>query len=123
MKIVIIWASNNPEKFGNKIVKDLVKKWYTVIPVNPNEEEIEWLKTHKILKTVPKKFDIINFVVPANIVLQILQKYKGFLVNKKIWLQPWAENEEVIDYLKNNWFKDYVTNSCIMMENIAKKID
>lgn len=123
MKIVIIWASNNPEKFGNKIVKDLVKKWYTVIPVNPNEEEIEWLKTHKILKTVPKKFDIINFVVPANIVLQILQKYKGFLVNKKIWIQPWAENEEVIDYLKNNWFKDYVTNSCIMMENIAKKID
>lgn len=123
MKIVIIWASNNPEKFGNKIVKDLVKKWYTVIPVNPNEEEIEWLKTHKILKTVPKNFDIINFVVPANIVLQILQKYKGFLVNKKIWMQPWAENEEVIDYLKNNWFKDYVTNSCIMMEDIAKKID
>jgi predicted CoA-binding protein len=123
MKIVLIWASNNPDKFGNKILKNLVSKWYTVIPVNPNEEEIEWLKTHKILKTVPKNFDMINFVVPANVVLQILQKYKGFLVNKKIWIQPWAENQEVKDFLKENWFKDYVTDSCIMIEDINKKND
>jgi len=117
-KIVIIWASNNEEKFWNKILKNLISKWYDVIPVNPNEAEIEWVKTHKILKAVPKNFDIINFVVPANITLQILQKYKTLLQNKKVWIQPWAENNEVKDFLKENNFTDFITGSCIMIEKI-----
>lgn len=118
MKIVLIWASNDPEKYGNKILKDLVGKWYTVHPVNPNESTIEWLHTHKILKTVPKNFDIINFVVPSNVTLQILKKYTSLLKDKKIWIQPGAESDEVKDYLKENWFTDYVTDSCIMVEKI-----
>ena len=118
MKIVVIWASNNPEKYWNKIVKDLVSKWYEVFPVNPNEETIEWLKTHKILKTVNKDFDIINFVVPPNVTLQILIKYKKILKKKKIWIQPWAENDEVKTYLEENNFSDYITDSCIMLAKI-----
>jgi predicted CoA-binding protein len=118
MKIVIIWASNNPEKYWNKILKDLINKWYKVYPVNPKETEIEWLHTHKILKTVPKNFDIINFVVPTNVTLQILQKYTDLLKNKKIWIQPGAENDEIKEFLKNNWFTDYITDRCIMIEKI-----
>lgn len=118
MKIVVIWASNNPEKYGNKIVKNLVKKWYKVHPVNPKEEQIEWIHSHKILKTVPKDFDIINFVVPANITLQILQKYTKLLQNKKVWIQPWAENDEVKTFLKENSFTDFIIDSCIMIEDL-----
>jgi predicted CoA-binding protein len=118
MKIALIWASNNPEKYWNKILKDLIGKWHTVYPVNPKETEIEWLKTHKIISTIPKDFDIIDFVVPAKITLQILQKYKELLKNKKVWIQPGAENEEVKSFLKDNWFTDYITDSCIMVEKI-----
>jgi predicted CoA-binding protein len=118
MKIVLIWASNNPEKYGNKILKDLIKKWHIVYPLNPKEIEIEWLHTHKTLKTVPKDFDIIDFVVPANVTLQILQKYTELLKNKKVWIQPGAEDNEVKTFLKDNWFTDYITDSCIMIEKI-----
>lgn len=118
MKIALIGASNNPEKYGNKILKNLIGKWYTVYPINPNETDIEWFKTHKILSTVPKDFDIINFVVPANITLQILKKYKDLLKNKKIWIQPWAESDEIKEYLKENNFSDYITDKCIMIEKI-----
>jgi len=118
MKIVLIWVSNNEDKFWNKIFKDLISKWHLVIPVNPKESEIEWIRTHKILKTVPKNFDIINFVVPPKVTLQILQKYTKLLQNKKIWIQPWAEDEEVEKYLKENNFKDYITKSCIMVNKI-----
>jgi predicted CoA-binding protein len=41
MKIVVIGASNDSEKFGNIIVKDLLKKGHTVVPVNPKEQNIE----------------------------------------------------------------------------------
>ena len=118
MKIVLIGASNDPEKYGNKILKDLVGKWHTVHPVNPKETEIEWLHTHKILKTVPKDFDIIDFVVPANVTLQILKKYTDLLKNKKVWIQPGAEDNEVKEFLKDNWFTDFITDSCIMVEKI-----
>jgi len=118
MKIVIIWASNDIDKYWNKIVKDLVAKWHNVIPVNPNEKQIEWIKSHKALSTVPKSFEVYNFVVPAKVTLQVLKKYKDLLKTKKVWIQPWAEDDEVKNFLKENQFEDYVTDSCIMIEKI-----
>lgn len=118
MKIVVIGASNNEEKFGNKIMKDLIGKWHQVIPVNPNEKEVEWIRTHKLLNTVPKNFDVVNFVVPPNVTLQILKRYTELLKTKKVWIQPWAEDKEVETFLKENDFKDYITQSCIMVEKI-----
>jgi len=123
MKIVLIWASNNPEKYWNKILKNLISKWHTVIPVNPKEKLIEWIKTHINLWMIKEDYDIINFVVKPEISLQILQKYKDNILDKKIWCQPWASDENVKEYLEESWFKWYITDSCIMVENINKKAD
>ncbi len=117
MKIVLIWASANTEKYWNKILKDLVNKGYTVIPINPKEKKIEWIKTHKNLGFV-KDFDVVNFVVKPEITLQILAKYSDILKDKKVWIQPWASDEKVEKYLKENDFSDYITESCIMVEKI-----
>ncbi len=116
MKIALIWATNDSEKFWNKILKDLISKGHTVIPINPTEREIEWIKTHKNLGFV-RHFDIVNFVVKPEITFQILKKYSKILKNKKIWTQPWASDEKVETFLKEN-FEDYITNSCIMVEKI-----
>jgi len=118
MKIALIWASNNEEKYWNKILKDLIAKWHTVYPVNPNETKIEKLHTHKVLQTVPKSFDIVNFVVPPNVTLQILKKHEKILKDKKVWVQPGAEDQEVKNFLENNWFTDYIVDICIMVEKI-----
>jgi len=117
MKIVLVWASNNIEKYWNKILKDLIGKWYTVIPVNPKEKEIEGIKVYKNLGFI-KDFDVVNFVVKPEITLQILTKYLDILKNKKIWIQPGASDEKVENFLKENNFSDYITNSCIMLEKI-----
>ena len=44
MKIAVIGASNNREKFGNKCVRAYLMKGHEVFPVNPKEEKIEGLK-------------------------------------------------------------------------------
>ncbi len=118
MKIVLIWASNDPEKYWNKILKDLIWKSHNVIPVNPNEKRIEGIKSHKALSTVPKSFDIYNFVVPPKVTLQILKKYKDILKTKKVWIQPWAEDNEVKLFLEENNFENYIIDSCIMLSKI-----
>ena len=123
-KIVLVGASNNREKYGNKILKDLVEKWYTVFPINPKEEEIEWIKAYKSLEkfiSYNLDFDVINFVVRPSIVLKDLQINLEKIKDKKIWCQPWASDDEVIRFLYENNFKDYIVNSCIMLENLSEK--
>jgi len=120
MKIALVWASNDTEKYGNKILKDLVKKWHTVIPVNPKEKEIEWIRAHNSISDIKLDFEIVNFVVKPEITLQILEKNVSFLKNKTIWCQPWASDSSVEKFLKDN-FKNYIVNSCIMIQDITKK--
>lgn len=118
MKIVLIWASNNPEKFWNKILKDLLKKGYKVYPVNPNNSEIEWIKTYKSISNIPHDFDVVNFVVPPKITLSILKNNKVNLLNKKLRCQPGSSNQDVKDFLLENEFKDFILDACIMLEKI-----
>lgn len=120
MKVVIIWASNDREKYGNKILRDLVKKWHNVIPVNPKEKEIEGIRAHRSLSDIKLDFEIVNFVVKPEITLQILEKNVEILKNKTIWCQPGASDEKVKKYLESN-FSDFITDSCIMIQDITKK--
>ncbi len=122
--IVLIWASNNSEKYWNKILKDLVGKWYNIFPINPKEEKIDWIKAYKNLESfleTGQDFDVINFVVRPSLVYTILNKNLEKIKNKKVWCQPWASDDEVIRFLHENHFKDYIVNSCIMLENLIKK--
>ena len=118
MKIVLIWASNNPEKYWNKILKDLVLKWYIVFPVNPKEEIIERIKAYKNIWEIMDDYKIVNFVIKPEITLKILKNNVELLKNKTIWCQPGASDSNVKDFLKENWFKNYIVDSCIMIENL-----
>jgi predicted CoA-binding protein len=120
MNIVLIWASNNPDKYWNKIILDLISKWYNIFPVNPKDDFIEWIKTYKDISEINKDFEIIIFVVKPEITLNILQKNLIILQNKKIWCQPWTSNNQVKDFLEKNNFQDYILDWCIMIDNIKK---
>jgi predicted CoA-binding protein len=45
--IALIGASNDPSKYGNKILLDLISKGHNVVPINPKEEEVAGLKSYK----------------------------------------------------------------------------
>jgi uncharacterized protein len=101
-------------------LKDLIKKGHTVYPINPKEDYIENIKAYKSLSEVNDDFEIVNFVVKPEITLQILEKNVEKLKNKTIWCQPGASDSNIEDFLKNN-FTNYITESCIMIEDITKK--
>ncbi|AEX84710.1 putative CoA-binding protein [Marinitoga piezophila KA3] len=117
-KIALIGATTNKSKFGYKILKDLVKKGYEVLPVTPNYDEIEGIKTYKSVNELPE-VDVLNFVVPPKIGLEITKEaYKnGF---KKFWYQPGAESQEIKEFLDslNDPEVDYLFYKCIMVETI-----
>ena len=111
--IALVGASNNPTKYGNKILLDLVKKGYNVAPVNTKEDTIAGIKSYKNILDLKESPSIINFVVPPSIGFQVTKE----LVEKKFdnfWYQPGAESEKISYFLNEN-NKNFIDDKCIMV--------
>ncbi len=112
--IALVGASNDPKKYGNKILLDLVSKGYNVAPINSKEDTIAGIKSYKNILDLKELPSIINFVVPPSIGLQITKELvKNNLDN--YWYQPGAESEEISSFLKTNK-KNFIDDKCIMVE-------
>ena len=111
--IALVGASNDPQKYGNKILLDLISKGYKVAPINKKEKMISGNKSYKNvmdLKIVPS---IINFVVPPKIGFEIT---KELVENNfdNFWYQPGAESKDISSYLTQN-NKNFIDDKCIMV--------
>ena len=113
--IALIGASNDKNKYGNKIYRDLKNKGYNVTPINPKEDTIEGDKAYASIEMMEKLPDIANFVVPPPIAMKIAQHLVGLGI-KHLWFQPGSESNELETWLKNNDGIKYLINSCIMVE-------
>ena len=112
-KFAVIGASDNPEKYGNRIVKNLNARGYEVYPVNPRLKEVEGLACFSSLADIPCEVDVVDFVVPPAVTEEVLKQCKE-LGLKRIWLQPGSENQLAIDYCReNNLYVVY--NVCVML--------
>jgi len=113
--IALIGASNDKNKYGNKIYLDLRNKGYNVTPINPKEKTIENDKAYTSVEEMEKLPDIANFVVPPPIALKIAQHIVKLGI-KYLWFQPGSESNELEEWLENNEEIKYLVNSCIMVE-------
>ena len=113
--IALVGASNDKNKYGNKIYRDLKNKGYNVTPINPKEDTIEGDKAYASIEMMEKLPDIANFVVPPPIAMKIAQHLVDLGI-KHLWFQPGSESNELEAWLKNNNGIKYLINSCIMVE-------
>ena len=113
--IALIGASNNKNKYGNRIYRDLRSKGYHVIPITPKEELIEGDKAYRSIEEMETLPDIANFVVPPPVAMKIAQHIADLGI-KHLWFQPGSESDELEDWLKNTDEIKYLINSCIMVE-------
>jgi hypothetical protein len=111
--IAVVGATDNPRKYGNRIYLDLKDKGFRVYPVNATRATVDGDPVFATLAELPETPDIVNFVVPPTRTLRVLEQAKdlGFTT---VWVQPGAENEDVMDYLEEHDF-DYLANACIMV--------
>ena len=111
--IALVGASNNPTKYGNKILLDLVSKGYNVAPINTKEDTIAGIKSYKNVLDLKESPSIINFVVPPSIGFQVT---KELVENKfdNFWYQPGAESEKISYFLNENK-KNFIDDKCIMI--------
>jgi len=112
-RFAVVGATDNPQKYGNQIVKNLKERGYEVYPVNPKLEKLEGLKCYPALVDIPVKVDVVDFVVPPSVTEKILIECKNLGLNR-IWLQPGSESEAAIEFCNQNNLK-VVYGVCVMM--------
>ena len=111
--IALIGASNDKNKYGNKILLDLLAKNYNVVPINHKEGSIAGLKAYSKVQDLPSRPSIINFVVPPEVGLNITKELveEGY---NHFWYQPGAESENLTNLLTQE-DKDFIDDKCIMV--------
>jgi predicted CoA-binding protein len=93
--VAIIGASSDRRKFGNKALRAFRHQGHTVIPVNPNEKEVEGLPAVASVLDIPGPVDMATFYVPPDVGVRVLDD----VARKKIpevWLNPGADTDAVI---------------------------
>jgi predicted CoA-binding protein len=96
---MIVGASNNRAKFGNKAVRAYVRQGHDVIPVNPHEQTIEGVRCFPSVRHVLASSDGVDramFYVPPEVGLTIIGDLASRDDVKELWLNPGAESAELI---------------------------
>jgi uncharacterized protein len=93
--VAVIGASSDRRKFGNRALRAFREQGYTVIPINPNEQEVEGLKTYASVLDVPGPIDMASFYVQPEVGEQVIDEVarKGI---PEVWLNPGADSDALI---------------------------
>src|SRR5689334_22595071 len=69
--VAIIGASSNRAKYGNKALRAFERQGYRVIPINPNEREVEGHRTYASVTDVLELIDMATVYVPPEIGVRV----------------------------------------------------
>jgi len=117
-KFAVVGASKNQSKFGTKVLKWYLARSKPVVPVHPGEAVLEGVRTVPTLAelTEPARTSV-HIITPPKVTLGILSQAKALSV-PTLWLQPGAEDEEVVRFIRENGMDKMVIygGPCILEE-------
>jgi uncharacterized protein len=96
VRVMIIGASTNRAKFGNKAVRAYLRQGHDIMPVNPRAQTIEGIKCWHAVGEPPGPIDRALFYLPPTIGLQVIEELAARGDVGEVWLNPGAESEELI---------------------------
>jgi predicted CoA-binding protein len=95
--VVIIGATPNRAKFGNKAVRAYLARGYQVFPIHPKAQMIEGLQVYRSVREVPvQHLDRASLYLPPQVGLQVIEEIARKPV-REVWLNPGADSPALID--------------------------
>lgn len=113
--IAVVGATDAPGKYGGIIYRDLKRKGYRVVAVNPTRDTVDGDPTVKSLDDLDEKPDIINIVVPPTRTLAVLDK-AAEIGDVAVWIQPGAADDAVRRRAEDLGL-DTLIDACIMVQS------
>ena len=93
--VAVVGASSDRRKFGNKALRAYQAEGYRVIPINPNEREVEGIRTYASVLDVPEAIDVATVYVQPDVALRLLPEFDQKRI-PEIWINPGADSDEVL---------------------------
>jgi predicted CoA-binding protein len=93
--VAVVGASSDRRKFGNKALRAFQAEGYTVVPINPNEPEVEGIRTYGSVLDVPGAVDLATVYVQPEVTLRLLDEFARKKI-PEIWVNPGAEDDAVM---------------------------
>jgi predicted CoA-binding protein len=94
--VAVIGASSDRRKFGNRALRAYIQQGFSVLAINPNETEVEGIKTYASVLDVPGPIDMATFYVPPDVGERVIEDVakKGIT---EVWLNPGAESDALVE--------------------------
>jgi uncharacterized protein len=105
---VVLGASSNRSKFGNKAVRAFARKQWTVVPVNPRESMIEGIPCVSDLDSAPRQPDVLSIYLPPRVIEEMADAIAR-LAPAEVWLNPGTSSLQVNEALDRHgleWVDD-----------------
>lgn len=93
--VAVVGASSDRSKFGNKALRAFQAEGYRVIPINPNEAEVEGMATYASVLDVPERIDMATLYVQPEVGLRLLPELEQKQIGE-IWVNPGADSDELL---------------------------
>lgn len=113
MNVMVIGASTNPDKFGNKAVRAYLKQGHAVLPINPNAAEVEGAAAYATVADPPGPIDRATMYLPPAVGLTVLDALAERGDVAELWLNPGAASDELIAKAKALGFEPIVACSIV----------
>lgn len=95
----VVGASNNREKYGNKVLRVYQQNQRKVFPVNPNEKTVEGLACYPDLASLPEPVHGVSIITPPPVTEKILEQAAAAGI-RYVWMQPGAESPRALERAK-----------------------
>lgn len=98
MRVMVIGASTNREKFGNKAVRAYASQGHVVLPVNPRAQVIEELRCYADAASVPGDgpIDRALMYLPPALGLEAVEQLAARGDVQELWLNPGSESPRLV---------------------------
>jgi uncharacterized protein len=112
-RFAIAGVSRGKHKFGNAVFREMKKKNFDVLPVNPNMDTFDGEKCYASVSELPIDVEALIVITKPATSLSVVQEAieKGI---KNIFIQQGAYNQEVSELAKHNGV-NLICNKCILM--------
>jgi predicted CoA-binding protein len=109
--VATVGASDDPAKAGNSIPRQLIKRGFHVIPINPTRREVLGVAAYPDLGSVPEPIDTVQVFRPAAEAPEIA---RGAVAAgaKALWLQEGIKSDEARQIAEAAGL-DYVEDKCM----------
>jgi uncharacterized protein len=101
MRIMIVGASTNREKFGNKAVRAYIAHGDVVLPVNPRATHIEELACYPTVASVPGPIDRAALYLPPPLALEAVRELGSRSDVKEVFFNPGTESEAAMSLARS----------------------